>query len=71
MFFFSFVNSSEKNETVVNNMFNVPEVELSTVNKILPKTSTPKQVSTNKDKKIVKIQTLTSKLNKIKVVGKL
>lgn len=67
--YFRFVNSSDQNETVATNMFNVPEVDSSTVKKIMPKTSTSKPVSINKDKKTVKIHTLTSKVNKIKVTG--
>lgn len=50
-------------------MFNVPEVESPMVKRIFPKTSTPKKGLTNQDKKIVQIQTLTSKVQKTKPIG--
>ncbi|XP_050426498.1 codanin-1 isoform X2 [Adelges cooleyi] len=52
--------------TEIGNVFNVPEVESPTVKRILPKTSTPKKIVPNQDKKTVQIQTLTPKTSKIK-----
>jgi len=65
------VNPSNENETVSNNMFDVPEVESPMVQKIQPKFSTPVKNLTKKDKKTVQIHTLTSKLHNTKIVGKL
>lgn len=64
------MNPSDENETVTNNMFNVPEVESPMVKRIIPKTSsTPKKITTKQDKKTVQIHTLTSKMQKTKLVG--
>lgn len=52
-------------------MFNVPEVDLPKEKQILPKAPTPNPISSNKNKKTVKIHTLTLKVNKIKLTGKL
>lgn len=50
-------------------MFNVPEVESPMVKKIFPKTSSPKKGLTNQGKKTVQIQTLTTKVQKMKLIG--
>lgn len=65
--FFRIVNPIEDNKTVINNMFNVPEVESPIEKK---KMSTQKKELTKPDKKTVQIHTLTSKINKTKLVGK-
>lgn len=68
---FRFVNPSVENETSSNkNMFNVPEIDSSMVKRLHPNSSTPKKNVTNQDKKIVEIHTLSSKLNKAKIIGK-
>lgn len=64
------MNPSDENETVTNNMFNVPEVESPMVKRIFPKTSsTQKKSTTKQDKKTVQIHTLASKIQKTKLVG--
>ncbi|XP_025415037.1 codanin-1 [Sipha flava] len=63
-----FVNPPVGNETPTNkNLFNVPEVESSTVKRILPHSSSPKKSVTNQEKKTVEIHTLTTKFKKNKI----
>lgn len=65
------MNPPNEDNTVDHNMFNVPEVESPVAKKLLLKTSTPKKCFVNQDKKTVQIHTLTSKTQKLKLVGKL
>ncbi|XP_025191924.1 codanin-1 isoform X1 [Melanaphis sacchari] len=61
-----FVNQPDENEPVINNVFNVPEVESPMVKRIIPKVSTTK-CSNSQGKKTVQIRTVTSKMNKTKI----
>jgi len=47
----------------------VPEVESPMVKRIIPKVSGTTKGSTNQGKKTVQIHTVTSKMNKIKLIG--
>jgi len=54
----------------MNNAFNVPEVESPMVKRITPNVSTTKG-SNNQGKKTVQIHSVTSKMNKTKIIGML
>ncbi|VVC38331.1 Codanin-1, C-terminal domain [Cinara cedri] len=62
-----FINISDKTEPIINNAFNVPEVESSMAEKIVPKTSTSKNKLSNQEKKTVQIHTLSSKTQNFKL----
>lgn len=62
-----YVNLQDENETNINNAFNVPEVESPMVKQIIPKVSTAKG-SSNQGKKTVQIHSVTSKMNKTKII---
>jgi len=68
--FIRYVNLQDENETNINNAFNVPEVESPMVKQIIPKVSTAKG-SSNQGKKTVQIHSVTSKMNKTKIIGML
>lgn len=57
------MNLPDKPEPIINNVFNVPEIEPPTVKPIAPSTSTSKKGLDNRGKKTVSIHKLDSKID--------